>query len=329
MSHGVDENLLRENARQVVRVLSFIIPFGLYPVASEAYGAKKPHAVRGITLATIIITVAFWLISVGTSARPTKNAMLWGGRTPTGEDIMQSYRGANLGDVDAFAAKLQALQGTMPNEEVPQAAYNALSPDERCFGEFHFYQLLTHMLLHGGVMHLAGNLVFLLVLGTRVNALIGNVKTLAVYPLLGIAAAVSHLIASSNQPPFPMLGASGAIMGLAGMYLVLFPVHRIHMSIWLRLGLFTGFRLLFKVFALRGFWVVLFYIAFDVFATAFGSKDSVAHWAHLGGFLAGMALAIVLLATRLADARGGDLLSVTLGRYAWPILGKPSERKPC
>ena len=68
------------------------------------------------------------------------------------------------------------------------------------------YETIVITSIYNFIMHLAGNLVFLLVLGTRVNALIGNVKTLAVYPLLGIAAAVSHLIASSNQPPFPMLG---------------------------------------------------------------------------------------------------------------------------
>jgi len=57
-----------------------------------------------------------------------------------------------------------------------------------------------------------------------------------------------------------------------------------------------------------------------------GSADSdgVAHWAHLGGFLTGAGIAIILLVSRLATARGGDLLSVVLGRYAWPLLGKPN-----
>ena len=95
------------------------------------------------------------------------------------------------------------------------------------------------------------------------------------------------MITHSNEQRHPMLGASGAIMGLAGMYLVLAPVHRIYMTIWLRMGLMTGFRLLWKLWAVRGFWVVLFYIAFDVLATLIGSRDGTAHWAHLGGFVAG------------------------------------------
>jgi membrane associated rhomboid family serine protease len=122
-----------------------------------------------------------------------------------------------------------------------------------------------------------------------------------------------------------MLGASGAIMGLAGMYFVLFPAYRVHVAIWLRLGLMTGFRLAWKLFAIRGFWVVLFYIAFDVLATALGAEDGVAHWAHLGGFIAGMAIALVLILTRLVNAYGGDILSVALGRYAWPLLGRPGQ----
>jgi membrane associated rhomboid family serine protease len=114
-------------------------------------------------------------------------------------------------------------------------------------------------------------------------------------------------------------------MGLAGMYLVLFPAYKVHMAIWLRF-LFTGFRLFWTIFAIRGFWVVLFYIAFDVTATIFGSEDNVAHWAHLGGFITGVAIALFLLVTRGVNAYGGDLLSIVLGKHAWPLLGRPGQR---
>ena len=80
-----------------------------------------------------------------------------------------------------------------------------------------------------------------------------------------------------------------------------------------------------KLFAVRGFWVVLFYIAFDVVFTAFSLEDNVAHWAHLGGFLAGMGLGIVLLLARVANARGTDLVSSVLGRYAWAVVGRPNR----
>ena len=59
--------------------------------------------------------------------------------------------------------------------------------------------------------------------------------------------------------------------------------------------------------------------------TAFGLEDEVAHWAHLGGFLAGAAIALTLMLSRLVNARAGDLVSVVLGRHAWKLLGKPNR----
>src|ERR1051325_1659691 len=88
-------------------------------------------------------------------------------------------------------------------------------------GEFQPHQLITHAFLHGGITHLVGNLIFLIVLGPRVNALIGNILTLILYPLLAVLAATFHMVAMQHEPSHPMVGASGAIMGLAGLYLVL------------------------------------------------------------------------------------------------------------
>jgi hypothetical protein len=112
------------------------------------------------------------------------------------------------------------------------------------------------------------------------------------------------------------------------MYLVLFPVHKVYMAFWMRLGILTGFKRWTKIWPVRGFWVVLFFISFDILYTALGVHDHTAHWAHLGGFIAGISIALLLLLTRLVNARGGDLLSVTLGRHAWSLLGKPSSRTP-
>lgn len=94
-----------------------------------------------------------------------------------------------------------------------------------------------------------------------------------------------------------------------------------------RLGIITGFRLYFKLFAIRGFWVVLFYIGFDVIYTALGWEDGVAHWAHLGGFLFGVGIGVVLLFTRLVNCRGGDMASALLGRHAWALVGKPDPNR--
>jgi membrane associated rhomboid family serine protease len=121
-----------------------------------------------------------------------------------------------------------------------------------------------------------------------------------------------------------MIGASGPVMGLAGMYLVLFPAYRVHMATWIRMIFWLGLTF----FTIRGFWVVLFYIMFDVLSTLLGNQDNVAHWAHLGGFVAGMVIALVLLLTRVVNAHGGDILSVMLGKHAWPLVGRPGRRAP-
>ena len=202
-------------------------------------------------------------------------------------------------------------------------AHLALPVEQRFIGQYRFYQLLTNAMLHGGILHLVGNLLFLIVFGCRVNALIGNKWTAVVYPLLAIIGSASHMMASTGREQHAALGASGAIMGMAGMYLVLFPVHKIHMAAWWRWGLANMFRLSLKVWPVRGFWVVLFYIAFDVGYTLFDVEDGVAHWAHLGGFIGGMVLAIILLCARQINARGADLLSMVLGKHAWAFVGKP------
>src|SRR6185295_14564324 len=99
-----------------------------------------------------------------------------------------------------------------------------------------------------GIMHLVGNMIFLMVIGTRVNALVGNTATIAFYPLLAAISGWAQMTSLANEPPAPSLGASGAIMGLAGMYLVLMPVHKVHMAFWFRMGLIGRFRHYFKLF---------------------------------------------------------------------------------
>ena len=67
------------------------------------------------------------------------------------------------------------------------------------------------------------------------------------------------------------------------------------------------------------------WLSFDVISTLLRSRDGVAHWAHLGGFIAGMIIATGLLISRLESANHGDLLSVMLGRWSWPLIGKPKR----
>jgi membrane associated rhomboid family serine protease/DNA-directed RNA polymerase subunit RPC12/RpoP len=325
---GMDEDELEEKAHGVVKTISWLIPFGIYPVYSEAMGRHKPYATWGIAAVTVLISIWFLALqwSGSNQMRSMKNLMLWGGKArPNPEYIRFSYEFTSYGDAEAFYAKKEALSATTPENELDLAALNELTPKQRCFGQYSHVQLITHAFLHGGILHLAGNMLFLLVFGSRVNSAIGNILTVILYPILAVAAALTHLASMGAEPPIPMLGASGAVMGLAGAYLLLYPVHKVYMVIWMRWGLVMGFRLSYKYFALRGFWVVLFYIAFDIIAVSLMMTTGTAHWAHIGGLILGIVLAFILLAGRIAYSRS-DVLSLVLGRHAWPIIGKPHNR---
>ncbi len=324
----VDPDELEDKAHGIVRAVSWLIPFGLYPVYSEAMGNHKPYATWAITAVTVLVSIWFLILDFSGSSQmmSAKNLMLWGGSAkPDIEQMHMLYEYTGYGDAEAFIAKREELSETMPEDEVDVAALKALTPEQRCFGEYRHIQLITHAFLHGGILHLAGNMLFLLVFGSRVNAAIGNILTVILYPILAIAAALVHLASMEAGPPMAMLGASGAVMGLAGAYLLLFPIHKIYMVIWMRWGLLAGFHLSFKCFSLRGFWVVLFYIMFDVIAVSFVMSTGTAHWAHIGGLIGGMVIAFGLLAGRIAYSRS-DVLSLVLGKYAWPIIGTPADR---
>jgi membrane associated rhomboid family serine protease len=198
---------------------------------------------------------------------------------------------------------------------------------------FHWYQLFTSATLHEPVlimpffMHLGGNMLFLLVFGLRVNELIGNLKMAALYVVLAAISGLTHHFAVLHESVHPSLGASGAVMGLAGMYFIFFPIQRVHMAIWFRGGWLTRWQCFYKVFTMRGFWLLVLWIALqDILPMFIGSRDGVAHWAHFGGFVGGMLIAIVLLLARQASAMGNDLISVALGKRAWALIGKPASQ---
>lgn len=150
--------------------------------------------------------------------------------------------------------------------------------------------LLGHMWLHGGPLHLIGNLIFLWLFGNAVCSKIGNLYYLPVYIGLGLVAAVSHLLFFD----VPAVGASGAINGLVGMYLVFFPENSISCFFcWI----FLPQRPVW--FSVRSFWMILLWFAFDILGAIYGG-GGVAYLAHIGGFVAGFGLAILMLKTKVA-----------------------------
>ena len=122
--------------------------------------------------------------------------------------------------------------------------------------------LFGHMWLHGGLLHLGGNLIFLWLFGNAVCSKIGNLYYLPVYIGLGLASGFTHLLFSDHAA----LGASGAINGLVGMYLVFFPENSISCF---SCFIFWFWRPLW--FSVRSFWMILLWFAFDILGAMRGA----------------------------------------------------------
>jgi membrane associated rhomboid family serine protease len=148
-------------------------------------------------------------------------------------------------------------------------------------------RLLFSMFLHGGWLHIIGNMLYLWIFGDNVEDRLGHLKYLVFYLLCGWIASFAHIWASPASR-VPSIGASGAIAGVLGAYLVLFPHARVHAL--LPLGIFTQMVHIPAVFFL-GFWFLQQFLlgAADLNVRT-AETGGVAWWAHIGGFLAGVAL---------------------------------------
>jgi membrane associated rhomboid family serine protease len=147
--------------------------------------------------------------------------------------------------------------------------------------------IVTHMFLHGGWLHLIGNMWFLWIFGNNVEDSMGHARFVLFYLLCGVAAAALQ-IAMSPASPIPMVGASGAIGGVMGAYVVLYPRVHVYMLIWF--GFYVNTIAVPAAFMLL-YWLVLQLIGG---ATSLGAEGGgVAFWAHVGGFLAGALLVLV------------------------------------
>ena len=140
------------------------------------------------------------------------------------------------------------------------------------------FTLLTSLFLHGGWMHLISNLLYLWIFGDNVEDCMGHIRFLLFYLLCGFAASFTHAMADPSSS-VPLVGASGAIAGILGAYLILHPRVKVLVLV------FKGIPLRLPAFLIIGFWVGL-----QVFNVLYGSPGNTAWWAHIGGFICGMAL---------------------------------------
>jgi len=183
-------------------------------------------------------------------------------------------RGAATAFVMEFGAVPCRLTGLCPTDDFPAP----------------FLTIFTSMFLHGGLFHIVGNMLYLWIFGDNVEDTLGHARFLVFYLLSGVGAAAAQVLMSPDSR-IPMVGASGAISGVLGAYLFLFP----HASVLtlITFGFFIRFVQIPAVIVL-GFWIVVQVLNGLISTGAAGREGGVAWFAHIGGFVTGVLLLFLL-----------------------------------
>jgi membrane associated rhomboid family serine protease len=196
-----------------------------------------------------------------------------------------------LGSAPRLATSICEL-GLIPGEllqRLPPGTAFPLSPDAACVitSDPAWHTTLTSMFMHGGWMHLIGNMWFLWIFGNNVEDSMGHARFLAFYLLCGLAAAAVQVL-SQPDSGVPMVGASGAIGGVMGAYVMLYPRVRVHMLVI--------FGLIVRTIAVPASFMLGYWFLVQLLggAASLGREGGgVAFWAHVGGFAAGALLVFV------------------------------------
>ena len=176
----------------------------------------------------------------------------------------------------AIPAEITGRAGTLPES---LRGYGPPCPT----GGLTWGAAVTSMFLHGGWMHLIGNMWFLWIFGNNVEDSMGRLRFLLFYLLTGLAATAAHIFTSPGSL-IPMVGASGAISGIMGAYLVLYPRVRVYTLFF--------FFIFIRVIPLPAWIMLVYWFALQLLMGAYTPADGggVAFWAHVGGFVAGLVL---------------------------------------
>ena len=247
--------MLERRERVLLRLPDRDILTPVFPYHDENETQRTPY----VTMALIAASTLTWLVVQGA-----------GGMLTLAESV------CNLG----------LIPGELTLSLVPGTPYQ-MGEDLVCLTDSgsQYSHVITSMFLHGSWMHLLGNMWFLWLFGNNIEDSMTRPRFVAFYLLTGLAAALAQ-VAAEPMSGVPMVGASGAISGVMGAYLVLFP--RVRVFTMVPLGFFL------HSMALPA-WVMLIYWAFLQFAGGVVSMASeqaggVAFWAHIGGFVAGVVL---------------------------------------
>ncbi|NNC77054.1 MAG: rhomboid family intramembrane serine protease [Woeseiaceae bacterium] len=176
---------------------------------------------------------------------------------------------------------MTAISGAVTTPVGPETFCTRFTGDES------WPTVFTSMFMHGGWFHIIGNMWFLWIFGDNVEDSMGHVRFVIFYLLCGLGAAGLQ-IAANPESAVPMVGASGAIGGVMGAYIVLYPRVHVHMLVFL--GFFaTTFAV--PAMLMLGYWIVMQLVG--GFGTLGASGGGVAFWAHVGGFVAGALLVLI------------------------------------
>jgi membrane associated rhomboid family serine protease len=161
------------------------------------------------------------------------------------------------------------------------------------------FRLVTYMFLHGSILHLLGNMIFLFVFGDNVEDAMGHLRFILFYLICGIFAAFVHSLITAS-PDVPLIGASGAISGVIGAYLMLHP----RVRVWV---LFPIPNLPFLPLRFSAGFVIGVWIVYQIVSALYLTGEATAWWAHVGGFVAGVFLVTIMKrpGVRLFDTATG------------------------
>ncbi|GBD98676.1 rhomboid family protein [bacterium BMS3Abin07] len=162
--------------------------------------------------------------------------------------------------------------------------YGAIPSEMLSFRIGAILNVFYSMFLHGGFFHIAGNMLYLWIFGNNIEDRLGHLRFAVFYLLCGVVAAFGHAL-SAPSASIPMIGASGAISGILGAYLLLYPHAKVHTLIFF--GFFVQIVRLPAVFVI-GFWAVIQLVNAIISKGMLNQGGGVAWFAHIGGFLFGL-----------------------------------------
>ena len=199
---------------------------------------------------------------------------------PTGDDqVRGGHRPHFAYGLIALNVLIYAYQFSLGPEAGQAFVYEWGTIPQRIESGSGYYTLVTSMFLHGGWLHLIGNMLYMWIFADNIEATIGSAKFLVFYFLGGIAAGLCHMYFNAGSP-IPAVGASGALSAVMGAYIVMFPRSRVR-------GYFFFFRVQVPAFIFLGFW---FYQQSSAGFASLGDSagTGIAWWAHIGGFVFGV-----------------------------------------